>query len=35
MRKGHRLVNLNNQASRFIVNITKSKYLDQDAACGL
>ena len=26
---------LNNQISKFIVNITKSKYLDQDAGDGL
>ena len=28
-------MNLNNQISKFIVNITKSKYLDQDAGDGL
>ena len=28
-------MNLNNQISRFIVNIKKSKYLDQDAGDGL
>ena len=30
-----KLLNLNNQISTFIINITKSKYLDQDAGDGL
>ena len=35
MTESHKLVNLNNQISKFIVSITKSKYIDQDAGHGL
>ena len=35
MTESHKLVNVNNQISKFIVGITKSKYIDQDAGHGL
>ena len=33
--ESHKLVNLNNQISKFTVSITKSKDIDQDAGHGL